>query len=112
MNFSRVPPYRPISFRQVSKYPERSSLTSSASRDSDREVNPTRSANRIETSLRSATGASGCPRPDRAAAAAAGPESEVPHSPQKPSSGPMGLPHDGHACASGDPHFEQNFFEE
>ena len=58
MNFSTVPPYSSIRRRQMSKYRERSSRTSSASRDSESGVNPTRSANSTETRRRSAAGAS------------------------------------------------------
>ena len=54
MNFSTVPPYRPITSPARSKYRVRVSRTSSASRSAAYGVNPTRSANRTETSRRSA----------------------------------------------------------
>jgi hypothetical protein len=59
MNFSTVPPYRPITVRHWPKYRDRSSRTSSASRDSDSVVNPTRSPNSTEVTRRSAIGRSG-----------------------------------------------------
>ena len=55
MNFSTVPPYRPMTVRHRSKYPVSSSRTSSASRDSDSDVNPTRSPKRTDVTRRSAT---------------------------------------------------------
>ena len=54
MNFSTVPPYSSIKRRQMSKYGESSSRTSSASPTLGRVVNPTRSANSTDTSRRSA----------------------------------------------------------
>src|SRR5690348_15692961 len=88
--------------RHASKYRESSSRTSSASRDSDNGVNPTRSAKRTETRRRSAAGFS---RVATGASAASG----VPQSPQNASSGSFTAPQLGHASASGDPHREQNF---
>ena len=71
-------------------------------------MKPTRSANRTETSRRSAAGAS------RARAAAApGPawaEAGAPHSPQNFSLPARAAPHDPHESASGVPHSMQNFF--
>ena len=61
MNFSIVPPYRPITSEARSKYRVRSSRTSSASRPSENVVNPTRSTNSTLTSRRSATGADTSP---------------------------------------------------
>ncbi len=54
MNFSTTPPWRSMMPRVVSKYCERSSRTASGSRSSENVVKPTRSANRIVTSRRSA----------------------------------------------------------
>src|SRR6266498_2333125 len=88
----------------VSKYFERSSRTSSASRDSESVVNPTRSANSTDTSRRSAEGAG-----DREAAAGAGaPPRAEPHAPQNLFVGGFGVPHDAHTLASGLPHAPQN----
>ncbi len=56
MNFSTVPPYRAINVLDNSKYRDNRSRVSSASRDSDSAVNPTRSANNTDTSRRSAIG--------------------------------------------------------
>ncbi len=58
MNFSTTPPYRSITVRASSKYRLSSSRTSSGSRDSDSDVNPTTSQNSTEHTRRSAIGAS------------------------------------------------------
>src|SRR5580704_14683834 len=75
-----------MSERLASKYRVSSSRTSSASRDSASVVNPTRSANRTDTSRRSATGADWVVAGSGAAAAdtpgLGAPASAVPHSPQ------------------------------
>ncbi len=116
MNFSTVPPYRPMTVRASSKYSERSSRTASASRPSAIVVNPTRSANSTVTKRRSATGAA-CAAPMAvasgvgprdAAAAASSLMSRVPHSPQKRAWGGLVDPHVGQAAASLEPHSWQN----
>jgi hypothetical protein len=56
-DFSTVPPYRAISVRNRSKRTLKSAGTSSGSRCSDSEVNPTRSANKTDTNRRSDTSA-------------------------------------------------------
>ena len=56
MNFSTVPPYRPITVRATAKYCDSNSRTASGSRDSDSGVNPTTSQNSTEHTRRSATG--------------------------------------------------------
>src|SRR5206468_1654218 len=96
-------PYLVMRVRPVSKYRDSSSRTSSASRLSEREVNPTRSANSTDTRRRSAEGGSrgGSRRPV--------PRSGVPHSPQNLTPGSLGEPQDGQATASGLPHSPQNF---
>src|SRR5919109_4779205 len=93
----------------VSKYPDRSSRTSSASRDSESVVKPTRSANRTETSRRSATGAVWAA--PAAAGVAAGPAaaSGEPHSPQNFCPGGFAAPHEEQVAASAVPHSPQNF---
>src|SRR5919201_798603 len=91
---------------QASKYRERSSRTSSASRLSERVVKPTRSAKRTETRRRSAAGA--C-RGGGVLGVAAAAVRAVPHSAQKRCPSAYGAPHDGHASASGAPHSTQNF---
>ena len=91
-----------MSRRLFSKYRESSSRTSSASRDSESGVNPTRSANSTVTSRRSAAGAS------RTVAAAA-PSRRLPHSPQKLTSGSLAAPQAGQLRASGVPQLPQNF---
>ena len=100
MNFSTVPPYSEIRRRHVSKYRESSSRTSSASRDSLSEVNPTRSANRTVTKRRSDEGAA-------AAVRAGGPSSPAPHSSQNSASGGTGWPL-GQTRDRGEPHWRQN----
>ena len=90
--------------------PVSSSRTSSASRPSASVVKPTRSANRTETSRRSATGRAGRARAGgsatarrRRAAALGGPvaqSSREPHSPQKPRGRALTSPHDGQIAAS------------
>src|SRR6266511_2398318 len=89
-----------MSVRLVSKYRDRSSRTSSASRFSDSVVNPTRSANSTDTSRRSEVGAS--------VTSAASAPSGAPHWPQNRSSGSLAAPHEGQATARGLPHREQN----
>src|SRR3989442_8598093 len=92
----------------MSKYLDRRSRTSSASQDSDKEVNPTRSANSTETSRRSVSGAS------REAAGAASWSTAVwspigaPHSPQNFAPTTLGDPHEGQATARRAPHSPQN----
>ena len=75
---------------------------SSASRPSDADVKPTRSAKSTETSRRSA--AVRC----RAAAPEAPLRSAEPHSPQNFIVGAFAVPHDGQARASALPHSPQN----
>ncbi len=104
MNFSTVPPYRPITRRAVSKYSERSSRTSSGSRDSDKGVKPTRSANNTDTVRRSATGEATV-----AGAAAIPSTSGAPHSPQNFLPGSFGVPQAGQSLARAAPHSPQNF---
>ncbi len=75
---------------------------SSASRPSDADVKPTRSANSTETCLRSVEGAmrdagAGCPA------------SAAPHSPQNLTPGVFEPPQVGQACESALPHSPQNF---
>src|SRR6266571_1507647 len=108
MNFSMVPPYRVITCRHVSKYRERISRTSSASRVSERAVKPTRSANRTETSRRSATGVASDPLAVPGAVVAPS-ASDVPHSPQNFAPASFDVPQFGQSKASGDPHSRQNF---
>src|SRR5581483_1711770 len=79
---------------------ESSSRTSSASRDSESVVKPTRSAKRTETRRRSAAAV---------VTGAAAPWSAAPHSPQNFSPPAIPAPQDGHACASAVPHSVQNF---
>ena len=90
----------------MSKYRERSSRTSSASRVSDRGVKPTRSANSTDTTRRSVTasviGGGG------AAEGAFSPRG-VPHSLQKRASEAFGVPQEGHGWRSGAPQLLQNF---
>jgi hypothetical protein len=92
---------------------------SSASRPSARVVKPTRSAKRIETSRRSATGASADvpavapegvgPAARKAALAAVTPAtSGVAHSPQNFDVVEFDAPHDGQIAASALPHSPQN----
>src|SRR6266542_1476921 len=101
-----------MSVRQVSKYPESSSRTSSASRDSESVVNPTRSANSTETRRRSAMAdrGTGSAR-SRAGEAGAGPAppSAAPHSPQTLCPGGFAEPQAEHVTCSGEPHSPQNF---
>src|SRR5947207_8145376 len=102
---------------QVSKYRPSRSRTSSVSRVSERVVNPTRSANRTETSRRSITepgwgvgsepdpgvgkGRPGVEVPDAALRSA-------PHTPQNLSPGSLAPPQAGQAMARVAPHSEQN----
>ena len=79
INFSTIPPYRPITVRARSKYSDSSSRTASGSRASDSGVNPTTSQNSTEHTRRSATG----PAPVAATTAGlAATASTAPHSPQ------------------------------
>ena len=55
MNFSTIPPYRPITVRATAKYRDSSSRTASGSRVSDNGVKPTTSQNSTEHTRRSAT---------------------------------------------------------
>src|SRR2546423_10325797 len=80
------------------------SRTSSASRDSDREVKPTRSAKRTDTSRRSASEPGS---PAASAATAAGSPSVAPHVSQKVSAEETGCPF-GHVSASVAPQARQN----
>src|SRR5258706_3310755 len=101
-----------MSVRQVSKYFERSSRTSSESRDSDSVVKPTRSANSTDTRRRSAVGAStdeGASLGAADCAATGRSVTGVPHSPQKRSPAASGDPQLAHARAIGAPHWTQNF---
>src|SRR5438477_6600213 len=94
-----------MSCREVSKYPESSSRTSSASRDSESDVNPTRSANSTETSRRSDSwGAAGVGTGEGAPS-----ESAVPHSPQNLALGAFAVPQLGQARTRRLPHSAQNF---
>src|SRR3954454_24596958 len=97
--------------RDRSKYRVRRSRVSSASRLSARVVNPTRSANRIETRRRSATGAAtaGVGWGTRGAATdARGPTNDVAHSPQNLTVGSFPAPHFGHTTTRGEAHSPQN----
>src|SRR5262249_14784412 len=120
MNFSTVPPYRPIRAEHSSKYRLRSPRTSSASRPSEYVVNPTRSANRMLTTRRSATGpgpfapvvaglARGAGLGAAGAAALAPACSGVAHSEQNLAVGGLIVPQFGQPVASGVAHSEQNF---
>ena len=77
---------------------------SSASRPSDADVKPTRSANRTVTTLRSATGPF---PPDETGAAVE--VRAAPHSPQNLTPGGFAVPHAAHLIASAFPHSPQNF---
>src|SRR6266508_474943 len=92
-----------MSVRLVSKYRERRSRTSSASRDSDSVVNPTRSANNTETSRRSESGSAAWARGVAPATSAA------PHSPQNFMPDVFDAPQVAHTSESGAPHSPQNF---
>jgi len=95
--------------RAVSKYRDRSSRTSSGSRDSERVVNPTRSANRTDTRRRSAIAGSRATARRDAGADVGPPPRGVPHSPQNRSSTSFAAPQFGQASASAFPQAEQNF---
>src|SRR5437763_5042208 len=99
-----------MSVRQVSKYRDRRSRTSSESRDSDRVVKPTRSANRTETSRRSAAGSlgGGWPMLGRREVAAVSP-SAAPHSPKNFRPGGLGCPQTPQRLAMEAQHSPQNF---
>jgi hypothetical protein len=110
MNFSTSPPCRSTICLAASKYLDRSSRTSSASRCSESVVKPTRSANRTDTRRRSVAGP--VPLGATAAGGASGRASALrgePHSPQNLLSGVFGAEHDGQTSASGAPHSLQNF---
>src|ERR1700694_3113952 len=97
----------------VSKYRVRSPRTSSASRFSDREGKPTRSANRTDTSRRCADAGSGtcCAEPwaERAGCGAQpGWPTCVPHSSQNLASGRSGVEQLAQVRAKAAPHSEQN----
>src|SRR3954471_13362425 len=102
--------------RARSKERVRSSRVSSGSRPSARVVDPTRSANRIETRRRSATGAPAIPAgwsdaaPVGAAAVAADADAPtgVPQFEQNLAPGIVGVPHAVHVAANAVPHSEQN----
>ena len=66
-------------------------------------MNPTRSANRTDTSRRSAWGCGAGRGPD-----SGGVSSGVPHSPQNLTPGGFAAPQDGHDRWSGAPHSPQN----
>ncbi len=99
--------------RLVSKYVSSSARTSSASRDSDRVVKPTRSAKRTETRRRSVVGLALEPAPADGdalgvAAASASP-SALPHSPQNLAPGVFAEPQVEQLTARRWPQFRQNF---
>src|SRR3954462_14656203 len=105
MNFSMVPPYRATTVRAMSKYRERSSRTSSGSRDSDKGVKPTRSQNSTEQIRRSATG------PISTAAGGAGvPVKACPQFKQNRAAGWDGVvPHAGQLVTGAAPQSPQTF---
>src|SRR4051794_34435411 len=100
----------------MSKYRDSSSRTSSASRDSDSGVKPTRSQNRTEHTRRSVTSAgertaseeTGLSAPLRAAAGLGTAANGVPHSPQNFCPASTAAPHDGQLAARPAPHSRQN----
>ena len=119
MNFSTVPPYRAITSDARSKYRPSTARTSSASRSSAKGVNPTRSANRIDTTRRSVDGPGRAADPAAAEPPYVGPGVVAPvcpalagraaaQSPQKASPGSFGAPHAGQATARGAAHRAQN----
>src|SRR5215469_16315325 len=113
MNFSTTPPYRLIITRAVSKYCDSISRTSSGSRDSASDVDPTRSQNSTEHTRRSATGVT--PGEETAAVFSAAPSCaaapptarECPHDPQKRLPAVTGSPQAGQPPA-GAPQSSQN----
>jgi hypothetical protein len=104
MNFSTVPPYRPMIVPATSKYSDSSSRTASGSRDSASGVNPTRSQNSTEHTRRSATGP---PAAVTAPARTPAVGNADPQAWQKRPPGTAGSPHDGHP-STGAPHSTQN----
>src|SRR6266511_3643759 len=105
-----------MSVRQVSKYRDSRSRTSSASRVSESVVNPTRSANSSETSRRSAVAAGCRVRPPGSRTevverpVAEFPPRAVPHSPQNLWPGGFAAPHEEQVMARAVPHSPQNFW--
>src|SRR5579875_3808992 len=95
-----------MTVRQTSKYRERSSRTSSESLDSDRVVNPTRSAKRTETRRRSVCTTSAAAT--RAALRGRSGTIGLPHSLQNLAAEGTGEPHEGQERERGAPHSEQN----
>ncbi len=109
MNFSTVPPYRVIRVRQVSKYRVNRSRTSSASRCSDNDVKPTRSANSTETSRSSVEGVWSARAAEAAWPGGTGdPPRAAPHSPQNRTPCSLAEPQVGQTRASGRPQPPQN----
>src|SRR3990172_9955592 len=97
--------------RDVSKYRESRSRTSSESRVSESVVKPTRSANSTETSRRSATGPGAASATGRATTELGLVElgtRGVPHSPQNFTFGGLGVPQLEQASANEAPHSPQN----
>src|SRR3954452_2724966 len=92
-----------MTVRAAAKYRDSSSRTSSASRDSESVVNPTRSPNSTEVTRRSATGCVGGKAALAGADAAAARDS--PHSLQKRPD--AAAPHDGQNWPNRSPHEEQ-----
>src|SRR5687767_8937218 len=100
-----------MTVRARSKYDVSSSRTVSASRPSESDVKPTRSANRTLTTRRSATGtelAAGSERGTAALtepgpAAVAAPSRRVPHSPQNRAFPAFAEPHDWQVATSRPP---------
>ncbi len=87
MNFSTVPPNASICARSSAWYGRTVARTSSGSALSDRAVNPTRSQNRTETTLRSVPGG------------AAGAVSGLAHSKQNFACSGFSVPQLGHSTA-------------
>jgi len=128
MNFSTDPPWLATISCATPKYSVSCSRTASASRDSDMVVKPTRSANMLETSFRSATllagpisdaaepgadiavGSAATPLVGAAAAGVLDACKPTPHSGQNLGDPSYGTPHEGHACCMRAPHSAQNFW--
>ena len=98
MNLSSAPPNRSISSFAIAWNGISVRRTSSGSAWSERDVNPARSANRIETTRRSSTGASSGPVSCRG----------VPQFGQNRPPGGTSVPHTAQVAPSGAPHPAQN----
>src|SRR3954447_5532922 len=99
-----------MTVRALAKYSDSSSRTSSGSRDSESEVNPTRSPNSTEVTRRSLTRAVVMSGAGDSVDVGADSARGTPQAPQNRWSVATGAPQEEHSCCSGVPHEPQKRF--